>query len=63
VMLKSYARSITSKDGPPQVSNTDVKTFLDKFLKTEEQQKEFLKTHGSLYTYQNHVIHLIAYDE
>jgi hypothetical protein len=63
VMLKSYARSINSKDGVPQVSNTDVKIFLDKFLQTEEQQKEFLKTHGRLYTYQNHVIHLIAYDE
>ena len=63
VMLKSYARTITSKDGAPQLSNEYVKNFLDKFLKTEEQQKEFLATHGSLYTYQNHVIHLIAYDE
>lgn len=63
VMLKSYARSITSKDGVPQVSNDYVKNFLDKFLKTEEQQKEFLATHGSLYMYQNHVIHLTAYDE
>jgi hypothetical protein len=63
VMLKSYARSVTSKDTVLQKTNDDVKTFLDKFLKTEAQQKEFLKTHGSLYTYQNHVIHLIAYDE
>ena len=63
VMLKSYARTITSKDGVPQLSDEYVKNFLDKFLKTEEQQKEFLATHGSLYTYQNHVIHLIAYDE
>jgi len=50
-------------DGVPQLSDEYVKNFLDKFLKTEEQQKEFLATHGSLYTYQNHVIHLIAYDE
>jgi len=63
VMLKSYARSIMSKDGVPQVSNEYVKNFLDKFLKTEEQQKKFLATHGSLYMYQNHVIHLTAYDE
>jgi hypothetical protein len=61
VLLKSYARSITSNDGVPQISNDEVKIFLDKFLKTEEQQKEFLSTHGSLYTYQNHVIHLVAY--
>jgi hypothetical protein len=63
VMLKSYARSVTAKDGIPQLPDTDVKTFLDKFLKTEEQQKEYLEKHGRLYTYQNHVIHLLAYDE
>jgi hypothetical protein len=61
VMLKSYARSITSNDAEPSMKNDDVKEFLDQFLKTEEQQKQFLKTHGSLYTYQNHVIHLVAY--
>ena len=61
VILKGYERSITLNDDVPQVSNDEVKAFLDKFLKTEEQQKEFLATHGSLYTYQNHVIHLVAY--
>ncbi|HEY6977063.1 MAG TPA: DUF6569 family protein [Chitinophagaceae bacterium] len=61
VMLKSYSRSITSKDSVPQLSNDDVKMFLDKFLKTEAQQKEYLEKHGRLYTYQNHIIHLIAY--
>ncbi len=63
VMLKSYSRSITENDGVPQVSNDKVKIFLDNFLKTEEQQKEYLEKHGRLYTYQNHVIHLVAYDE
>lgn len=61
VLLKSYSRSITSKDGTPQVPNEDVRKFLDQFLKTEQQQKDFLATHGSLYSYQNHVIHLVAY--
>jgi hypothetical protein len=61
VMLKSYARTIKAKDGIPQVSNADVKIFLDKFLKSEQQQKEYLEKNGRLYTYQNHVIHLIAY--
>jgi len=63
VMLKSYSRSITAKDSVPQLSNDNVKVFLDKFLKTEAQQKEYLEKHGRLYTYQNHVIHLLAYDE
>jgi ARG and Rhodanese-Phosphatase-superfamily-associated Protein domain len=63
VMLKSYSRSITAKDSVPQLSNDNVKIFLDKFLKTEAQQKEYLEKHGRLYTYQNHVIHLLAYDE
>jgi len=61
VMLKSYARSIKAKDDLPQVTDGDVKIFLDKFLKTEEQQKQYLEKNGRLYTYQNHVIHLIAY--
>jgi hypothetical protein len=61
VMLKTYARSITSADGAPEVPNDEVKKFLDQFLKSEQQQKQFLATHGSLYTYQEHVIHLVAY--
>jgi hypothetical protein len=63
VMLKSYARSIKVNDVVTQVSNTDVKIFLDNFLKTEEQQKKYLEKHGRLYTYQDHVIHLVAYNE
>ena len=62
-MLKSYERSITPDDKPPSLSNDAVRKFLHKFLETEDQQQEYLSAHGRLYKYQNHLIHLIAYDE
>jgi len=62
-MLKSYLRSINANDGVPNVSDTEIKNFLDDFLQSEPQQQKYLSRHGSIYTYQNHVIHLIAYND
>lgn len=62
-MLKSYMRSITPADGEPKVKDDIVINFLDKFLKTEEQQQKFLADHGRIFTYENKVIHLVAYPD
>lgn len=62
-LIKSYQRSVTPKDGKPELPDETVKAFMDKFMETEEKQKAYLNSHGRLYTIQNHVIHLVAYDE
>lgn len=62
-LLKSYFRSVQHKTGTPIVSDNEVKNFLDKFLKTEEQQQKYLADHGAVFTYEKKVIHLIAYSD
>jgi hypothetical protein len=62
-MLKSYMRSVQDKSGTASVSNDEVKSFLDKFLKTETQQQKYLSDHGAIFTYDKKVIHLIAYSD
>ncbi|MEP6845173.1 MAG: DUF6569 family protein, partial [Panacibacter sp.] len=60
-MLKSYMRSVHDKSGTVSVSNDEIKSFLDKFLKTEPQQQKYLADHGAIFTYDKKVIHVIAY--
>ena len=62
-MVKGYLRSITKNDSQPDVSNTEVKEFLDKFMQTEEQQKKYLALHGRLYLKNGLPLHLIAYND
>jgi hypothetical protein len=62
-MLKGYMRSVRDKTGTVSVSADEVKKFLDKFLKTEEQQQKYLADHGAIFTYDKKVIHLIAYSD
>ena len=61
--VKGYLRSITINDVHPDVSNAEVKEFLDKFMQTEEQQKKYLSKNGRLYTRNGLPVHLIAYDD
>lgn len=62
-MLRSYMRSVHDRNGFVKIKDEAVKIFLDKFLKTEEQQQRFLEDHGVIFTYEKKVIHLIAYDD
>jgi len=62
-MLKGYMRTVRDKTGTVSISDDAVKKFLDKFLKTEEQQQKYLSDHGTIFTYNKKVIHLIAYDD
>lgn len=62
-LVKSYQRSITPKDGYAELPDATVKAFMDKFMETEEKQKQYLQSRGRLYSIQNHVIHLVAYDD
>ncbi len=62
-MVKGYLRSITQFDIHPDVSNDEVRAFLDKFMQTETQQQQYLAKHGRLYTRNGLPTHLIAYDD
>jgi hypothetical protein len=62
-MLKGHMRSVRDKAGTVSISDDEVKKFLDKFLKTEEQQQKYLADHGAIFTYDKKVIHLIAYSD
>ena len=62
-MLKSYFRSVHDRNGTVTVSRDEVKNFLDKFLKNEDQQQKYLADHGAIFTYDKKVIHLIAYTD
>lgn len=69
-MIQSYARSLKKEDGTENVADKtvnvadkNVKEFLDKFLQTEDQQKEYLRKHGKMFLYEKMVIHLVAYPE
>ncbi|MEP7317138.1 MAG: DUF6569 family protein [Panacibacter sp.] len=63
VLLKGYMRSTGANEVQQKVSADDIKKFLDKFLKTEAEQQQYLSTHGRLYSNNGHTIHLIAYDD
>lgn len=60
-MLKSYFRSVQDRNGTTNVSENEVKTFADKFLKNDDQQQKYLSDHGAIFTYDKKVIHLVAY--
>jgi hypothetical protein len=62
-MLQSYMRSITAADANPQVPKVVIQRFTDKFMENEEKQIQYLNKHGRLYTSNERVLHLIAYDE
>ena len=62
-LLKSYLRSVKDNNGNPTIKNETVKSFLDNFLQTEEQQAKYLQDHGALYMFEKKVIHLIAYPD
>src|SRR5438552_9986945 len=60
-MLKSYYRSVHDRSGTVSVSEDEIKSFLDKFLKNEQQQQKYLEDHGAIFTYDKKVIHIVAY--
>jgi hypothetical protein len=62
-LVSSYVHSISSNIDLPSVSNTKVKSFLDKFLKNEQQQQKYVPDHGRIYKAGNTIIHLAVYGD
>lgn len=62
-MLGSYIHSLTVEDSIPVVPFVEKKKFMNSLLVNEEQQKQFLLTHGRAYKYEEKVIHIIAYGD
>ncbi len=47
-LVRSYVHSISRNIDLPSVSNNKVKNFLDKFLKSEQQQEKYVPDHGRI---------------
>jgi hypothetical protein len=62
-LIKSYVKSISPKIDLPAVEDGEVKNFLDKFLINENQQQQYVSTHGRIYKASNFIIHLVVYGE
>jgi hypothetical protein len=62
-MLSSYVQTARANGAPPKVPLPKVKTFMDKILSSEEQQKIYVTAHGKLHISNGKVIHLVAYDD
>lgn len=62
-MLSSYVQTARLRGGPPTVTKPKLKTFLDKVLTNEVDQKIYVTNHGKLQVTDGKVIHLVAYDE
>jgi hypothetical protein len=62
-MLSSNVQTVRLNGSPPVVTFSKLKTFLDKVLMDEAQQKIYVSSHGKLQITNGKVIHLIAYDD
>ncbi len=62
-MIESYLTSISKEADASKITDDEIQLFLDKFLKNNQQQQNYLNQQGKIYKYQNKIIHLVAYDE
>ncbi|MFT3932902.1 MAG: hypothetical protein QM726_04735 [Chitinophagaceae bacterium] len=60
-LLMGYIEEATVFGADPQVSNEQVRKYLDQFLKDEEQQDEFVKKNGRLFKAGGQTIHVTTY--
>jgi hypothetical protein len=61
-MMLGYIEDATIYgSNPVTVTNTKVQAYLDQFLKSEEQQEEFVKKNGKLFKAGGKAIHLTTY--
>jgi hypothetical protein len=62
-LVKSYVHSIAETEDLPAVSDNEVRNFLDKFLKSEQEQQRYVALHGRIYKTGTAVIHLVVYGD
>lgn len=63
-LVQSYIRIVADTGSAvPAVSKDKVQQFLDRFLQSVQQQKEYLEKNGQQDKYMGKLIHVVAYDE
>jgi hypothetical protein len=62
-MLNSYIQTAIIAGAPPTVRTAEMKTFMDKVILNEVEQKIYVTAHGKIHKKGNKVIHLIAYTD
>jgi hypothetical protein len=60
-LLRGYIEEAQVFGAPVNVPDKKVKEWLDNFMIDEASQKEYLKKHGKIFTYNGKVIHITAY--
>ena len=62
-ILTSFIHSIKRRDGEPEVSIAEIKSFSNQLFTNEDYQVKFLKGRGVAHKYQDKTFHIIVYGE
>ena len=60
-LLQGYIEEALRFGKVPDLMDSVVKTYTDKFMTDEKSQEQYLKRNGKIYKYNDQVIHLTAY--
>ena len=62
-LLHGYVEEAIAFGREPDLTDDQVRKYMDRFMKDETQQEQYLKKHGKLFRYRGKVIHLTSFHD
>ncbi len=62
-LLHGYVEEAIAFGKEPDLTDDQVRKYMDRFMKDETQQEQYLKKHGKLFRYKGKVIHLTSFHD
>ncbi|HUR10966.1 MAG TPA: DUF6569 family protein, partial [Flavitalea sp.] len=62
-LLHGYVEEAVAFGSQPFTDDDDVRKYMDKFLKDETQQEQYLRKNGKIFRHKGKVIHITSYAE
>ncbi len=62
-LLHGYVEEAIAFGKEPDLTDDQVRKYMDRFMKDETQQEQYLRKHGKLFRYKGKVIHLTSYHD